>query len=92
MTDELRQSECDRENAPQNVAERDEGAAFAGSVRPCSEEEGRKCGGCRGAYEHAGYDFRILCNLGIDKRIEPLVFHVPAYLSGKPQSPDKEPH
>ena len=90
--DKLRQTESDRENTPKDIADRDEHSPFTGSVCPGTEEEGRK-GRCGGAHDqHTGDDGRILADFRIDKGVEPLVFHVPADLTGKSETPDKKPH
>ena len=88
----LRKTEGYREYTPKDIAERDKGTAFAGTIRPSAEKEGGKGGSRRGADEHSGDYFRILRYFCIDKGIEPLIFHIPAYLPGKSESPNEEPH
>ena len=88
---ELGQAENDGKHTPEYVPHRHKDSAFAGPVRHTAKEEGRQSRRRRGHPHHPGDDGGILGDPGVNKGIEPLIFHIPAKLSRDSESPDKQP-
>ena len=87
----LRQPENNGEYAPEDIADRRHYFPLAYSVGDTAKEEGGY-GRCRcGNANHPGDYCRIFCDFCVDKGVEPLVFHVPADLSGDSESPYEDP-
>ena len=87
----LGHSEGNGKDAPEDVPHGYQKLPLSQPVGNAAEEKGGD-GGCRGGHpHHPGNDGGILGDLGVDKGVEPLVFHIPAELSRDAQAPHQEP-